>query len=81
MTFEILAIIVFLNVAATITLWRTAARRPEKLKKKFLNRLWRGKPITRFHGSVSPAASVKTAEGLHPHAAAIRSSVIRRRML
>ena len=35
----------------------------------------------RFHGSVSPAASVKTAEGLHLHAAASRSSVTRRRML
>ena len=35
----------------------------------------------RFHGSVSPAASVKTAEGLHRHAAASRSSVTRRRML
>src|ERR1700716_4277179 len=32
----------------------------------------------RFHGSVSPAASVKTAEGLHLHAAASRSSVTRR---
>jgi hypothetical protein len=35
----------------------------------------------RFHGSVSSAASVKTAEGLHLHAAASRSSVTRRRML
>ena len=35
----------------------------------------------RFHGSVSPAASVNTAEGLHLHAAASRSSVTRRRML
>jgi len=47
MTPEIMAlIIVFLNAMATLTLWRTAARRPEKLKKQFLNRLWRSKPIT-----------------------------------
>ena len=49
MTLEILAIIVFLNVAATITLWRTAARRPEKLKKKFLERVWDSEPITPKH--------------------------------
>jgi hypothetical protein len=60
MTFEILAIIVFLNVAATITLWRTAARRPEKLKKKFLNRLWHGKPITPKHEPPRPLEDVWT---------------------
>jgi hypothetical protein len=60
MTFEILAIIVFLNVAATITLWRTAVRRPEKLKKKFLNRLWRGKPITPKHEPPRPLEDVWT---------------------
>jgi hypothetical protein len=49
-----LTIIVFLNAAATITLWRTAARRPEKLKKKFLNRLWRSKPITPKHEPPPP---------------------------
>jgi hypothetical protein len=54
MTFEILAVIVFLNVLATIELWRRAARRPEKLKKKFLNRLWRSKPITPKHQSPPP---------------------------
>jgi hypothetical protein len=34
MTFEILTIIVLLNVAATIELWRRAARRPEKPKRR-----------------------------------------------
>jgi len=47
--FEFLIIIVILNIAATIALWRRAARRPEKLKKKFLNLLWRSKPITPKH--------------------------------
>jgi hypothetical protein len=32
MSFNVLAVIVVLNVLATITLWQTAARRPEKLK-------------------------------------------------
>lgn len=59
MTFEILAIIVVLNVVATITLWRTAARRPEKLKKKFLNQLWRSKPVTPKH---KPPPSLKEGE-------------------
>jgi hypothetical protein len=54
MTFEILAIIVFLNVMATIALWRTAARRPERPKKKFLNRLWRSKPILPKHEPPPP---------------------------
>jgi len=48
-SFQILTIIVFVNAMATITLWRRAARRPEKLKKKFLNRLWESKPITPIH--------------------------------
>jgi hypothetical protein len=48
-SFQILTIVVFANAMATITLWQTAARRPEKLKKKFLNRLWRSKPITPKH--------------------------------
>ena len=54
MTFEILAIIIFLNVMATIALWRTAARRPERPKKKFLNRLWRSKPIMPKHEPPPP---------------------------
>jgi hypothetical protein len=53
-SFQILTIIVFLTAAATITLWRTAARRPEKLKKKFLNRLWRSEPITPKHEPPPP---------------------------
>jgi hypothetical protein len=39
---------------ATIALWRQAARRPEKLKKKFLNSLWRSKPITPKHQPPAP---------------------------
>src|SRR5262249_39197266 len=54
MTFEILTIIVIINAVATIELWRRAARRPVKLKKKFLNRLWRGKPITPKHEPPPP---------------------------
>jgi hypothetical protein len=46
MTFEILTTIVLLNAVAIIELWRRAARRPEKPKKKFRDRLWWGKPIT-----------------------------------
>jgi hypothetical protein len=38
-SFQILTIVVFLNAIATINLWQKAARRPEKLKKKFRNRL------------------------------------------
>lgn len=53
-TFEILTIIVLVNVAATIALWRRAARRPEKLKRKFRNRLWRSKPITPKHEPPPP---------------------------
>jgi hypothetical protein len=54
MTFEILAIIILLNVVATIELWRRAARRPEKTKRKFRNRLWRSKPITPKHEPPPP---------------------------
>jgi hypothetical protein len=49
MTFEVLAVIVSINVMATITLWRQAARRPEKLKKKFLASLRNSKPIVPKH--------------------------------
>jgi hypothetical protein len=49
MTFNVLFIIVLLNVIATITLWRTAARRPAKLKKKFLTALLRSEPIVPKH--------------------------------
>jgi hypothetical protein len=46
---QILTIVIFANTIATISLWQTAARRPEKLRKKFLNRFWRSKPITPKH--------------------------------
>jgi hypothetical protein len=49
MSFEVLAIIVFLNLGATITLWQQAARRPDKLKKKFLASLRDSKPIVPNH--------------------------------
>jgi hypothetical protein len=52
--FEILTIIVLLNVAATIELMRRAARQPEKPKKKFRDRLWWGKPITPKHEPPPP---------------------------
>jgi hypothetical protein len=45
---------------ATITLWQRAARRPEKLKKKFLNRLWKGKPITPKHEPPPPLKASDT---------------------
>jgi hypothetical protein len=61
MTFEILTIIVLVNVGATIELWRRAARRPEKPKKKFLNRLWRSKPITPKH---QPPAALERGYGV-----------------
>src|SRR5262245_24422426 len=51
---EMLTIAVLLNAGATIELWRRAARRPEKLKKKFRNRLWESKPITPKHEPPPP---------------------------
>jgi hypothetical protein len=45
----ILIVIVALNVMATITLWREAARRPHRLKKKFITALWRTSPIVPKH--------------------------------
>jgi hypothetical protein len=53
-SFQILTIVVFLNAMATIGLWQTAARRPEKLKKKFLKRVWNSKPITPKHQPPPP---------------------------
>ena len=50
----LLSIVVLLNAGATITLWQRAARRPEKLKKKFRNRFWNGKPITPKHEPPPP---------------------------
>lgn len=49
-----MSIIVLLNVVATIELWRKAARRPEKLKKKFAKRLFDTKPITPKHQPPPP---------------------------
>ena len=63
MTLEILAFIVLINAMATIALWSKAARRPEKLKKKFLKRLWRSKPITPNHKPPPPLKS--DAWGVH----------------
>jgi hypothetical protein len=55
MTFETLVyIIVLVNLGLTIELWRRAARRPEKLKKKFLKRLFESKPITPKHEHPPP---------------------------
>jgi hypothetical protein len=55
MTFETLVyIIVLVNLGLTIELWRRAARRPEKLKKKFLKRLLESKPITPKHEQPLP---------------------------
>ena len=49
MTFDVLAIIVFLNVMATITLWREAARRPPTPKKKVIAALLHSEPIAPKH--------------------------------
>ena len=49
-TLEILALlIVFLNVISTIALSRAFARKPEKLKKKFITALLDSKPIVPNH--------------------------------
>jgi hypothetical protein len=49
MKLEILASLVFLNMLATISLWQISARKPEKLKKKFLSALLHSEPITPRH--------------------------------
>jgi hypothetical protein len=55
MTFETLVnIIVFVNLGLTIELWRRAAPRLERPKKKFRDRLWWGKPITPKHEPPPP---------------------------
>jgi hypothetical protein len=54
MTFEILVIIVLINVVATIGLSRRAALRSQKPKRKFRNRRWRSKPITPKHERPPP---------------------------
>jgi len=45
----VLLIVVLLNTLFTINLWRVAARRPEKLKEKFFEKLLHGKPIMPQH--------------------------------
>jgi hypothetical protein len=54
MSCNLLALIVALNVMVTIALWRTAARRPEKLKKQFITTLLRSKPIEPKHRLPKP---------------------------
>ena len=54
MTFEILTIIVLVNLGLTIELWRRAARRPKKLRRKFLKRLLDSEPITPKHQPPPP---------------------------
>lgn len=49
MTFDILALIVFLNLMATVVLWREAVRKPPKLKKKFLTALLTSEPVVPKH--------------------------------
>jgi len=51
---EMLTVAVLLSAGATIELWRRAARRPERLKKKFLKQLWRSEPITPKHEPPPP---------------------------
>jgi hypothetical protein len=50
-SFEVLSIVVILNVMATIALWRSSARKPAKLKKKFIAALRTDKPIVPNHRS------------------------------
>jgi len=49
MTLELLAGLLFVNLLATISLWRVSARKPEKLRKKFLSALLHSAPITPNH--------------------------------
>jgi hypothetical protein len=49
--FDVLAVLVIVNVLATIALWRAAARKPAKLKKKFITALLHSKPIVPKHRS------------------------------
>ncbi len=49
MTFNVLIALVILNLLAVFSLWRAAARRPAKLKKKFINELLHSKPIAPKH--------------------------------
>jgi hypothetical protein len=49
MTFNVLVMIVVLNALATIALWRDAARKPERLKKRFIKALLESEPIEPKH--------------------------------
>jgi hypothetical protein len=49
MTFDVLCTIVFLNVMATIALWRAVGRKPPKPKKDFISKLLDDKPIVPEH--------------------------------
>jgi hypothetical protein len=49
MSFNVLVVIVVLNALATITLWRDAERKPERLKKRFIKALLGSKPIEPKH--------------------------------
>jgi len=51
MLFDFLAVVVVLNVAATISLWQATARKPERLKREFTTALLRRGPITPRHQS------------------------------
>ena len=46
MIFNVLLVMVILNTLATIVLWRTAMRKPEKPKKNFITALLRSNPKT-----------------------------------
>jgi hypothetical protein len=49
MSFNVLVVIVVLNALATIALWRDAARKPERLKKRFIKALLESEPIEPKH--------------------------------
>lgn len=49
MTFQILTILVILNLGVTYSLWRKAARKPPRPKKKFPKQLMHSEPITPKH--------------------------------
>jgi hypothetical protein len=65
MKLEILAGLVFLNMLATISLWQISARKPEKLKKKFLSALLHSDPsrqgISRPNASARDFANLSSA--------------------
>ena len=62
MTSAFLVIIVIINAMATIALWRDAARRPTKLKKKFTTALLHSKPIVPKHQPAKALSSLASEE-------------------